>query len=282
MEPEDFVEFCKSIQSDHELNSVDYTLPSAWYGHTPFLRYIIREVRPRTFVELGTHHGHSFFSACNAIKQFDIGCLAYAIDTWKGDEHSGFYGEDIFANFNMRVSRYPFANTIRDTFDSASNIFDNGFIDLLHIDGLHTYNAVKNDFYRWLPKLSKKGILLLHDIFVLGNDFGVNLFWKELKQSFSTIEFTHSYGLGVVVLNPEEHCFPLNSIREFDSESLTLLNASFQSIVAGSLGDLVSTQKESDQNASNLKQHLESLEKQYRSSSFLVKLLVKRLLQREI
>src|SRR6516164_11191273 len=56
---------------------------SAWYGHIPFAGWCMSVVRPRIFVELGTHNGVSYSAFCQAAleAQFDIRC--YAVDTWK-------------------------------------------------------------------------------------------------------------------------------------------------------------------------------------------------------
>jgi hypothetical protein len=82
------------------------------------------------------------------------------------------------------------------------------------IDGLHTYEAAKQDFYSWLPKMRSDGIVLLHDIHVYREDFGVHRLWQQIKGKFKTIELIHGNGLGIVFLSealPEqqEHFYNL-------------------------------------------------------------------------
>jgi hypothetical protein len=127
--------------------------------------------------------------------------LCYAVDHWHGDEHAGLYGEEVFDEVNDYNSRYyrQFSYLLRRSFEDALAQFGDGSIDLLHIDGLHTYDAVAHDFRSWLPKVRDGGIILLHDIAPRHEDFQVWKLWDEIKSEFpDTFEFHHSWGLGVV------------------------------------------------------------------------------------
>src|SRR4030095_8920813 len=166
-------------------------------------------LKPNAVVELGVHNGVSYFSFCQAVKRLNMNTACYAVDTWKGDEHSGFYEEEVFekvADYNAKTfSR--FSTLIRSTFDEAKEYFIDGTIDLLHIDGLHTYEAVKHDFEGWLPKLSENSIVIFHDINVRDRNFGVFKVWDELRQNYPHFQFDFGYGLGILaigkILQPE-------------------------------------------------------------------------------
>ncbi|HEY7974897.1 MAG TPA: class I SAM-dependent methyltransferase, partial [Ktedonobacterales bacterium] len=100
------------------------------------------------------------------------------------------------------TARYADFSTLKQSlFDDAVADFANGSIDLLHIDGLHTYEAVKHDLETWLPKLSARGVIMLHDIAEHSPTFGVWRLWDELKQTYPRhLEFEHGHGLGVVAV----------------------------------------------------------------------------------
>jgi len=116
----------------------------------------------------------------------------YAVDTWRGDEHAGFYTDDIFNEFSSyHDTRYrSFSRLLRSTFDEALQYFKDGSVDLLHIDGLHTYEAVKHDFDTWLPKLSDRAVVLMHDHHVRENHFGVWKLWAELSKRYRILPST--------------------------------------------------------------------------------------------
>ena len=162
---------------------------------------LIQVVNPKTFVELGTHNGCSFFAACQGAElrgeTDDLNFLA--IDSWEGDAHSGKHKPSVLKRFEYYIEKYfPWAGYRRDFFENVAPDFENDSIDLLHIDGLHTYEAVKNDFETWSPKVRDGGIILFHDTHEKAGDFGVWKLWEELKTQYTTIDFPHYHGLGVL------------------------------------------------------------------------------------
>lgn len=195
------------------LNALNYkpqhiyqNLPGmAWIGHIPFAYWLTAHLKPKRFVELGTHGGGSYFAFCESVKKNKLATQCFAIDTWQGDPHLT-YGEDVFNGVNAynKLKYSEFSKLLRMTFDEACEEFEEQSIDILHIDGTHTYEAVKNDFQRWHPKIVNGGVILFHDTQVKENDFGVFKLWDEIKSNSpeNCYEFTHSYGLGIYLKEP--------------------------------------------------------------------------------
>jgi hypothetical protein len=202
--------------------------PSAWVEHVPFAFWLVDVLRPQRIVELGTHNGVSYSAMCQAVKTLALATSCFAIDTWKGDEHAGFYGEEVYRDFAaFHDQRYgAFSQLVRSTFDDALRYFEDRSIDLLHIDGLHTYEAVRHDYESWLPKLADNAVVLLHDTNVRERDFGVFRLWNEISAGRPKFSFLHGYGLGVLgygedypdalhtLFGANEDCRLVSTIRE--------------------------------------------------------------------
>jgi predicted O-methyltransferase YrrM len=139
-------------------------------------------------VDLGVDYGYSTF--CFALPE--IGHI-YGIDSFEGDEHAGIrdtYDYVLEKQKELELNNITF---IKGFFDDVVKTWDKP-IDVLHIDGLHTYEAVKNDFEKWSHFLKEDGIILMHDTMVEG--FGVKDFFKEIQ--LPKTNFNHCNGLGVV------------------------------------------------------------------------------------
>lgn len=175
-------------------------IPTAWRGHRKFAEWLVSSVKPEVTVELGVAWGFSTF--CFAMPR--IGHV-YGIDTFEGDQYTGDYSgsyeyvlhrqEKLLMNDNVTF--------IKGNFDDVVKTWDKK-IDILHIDGDHSYEAVKKDYENWIPHLKENGIVLFHDscVDVLGGrQFGVKRFFEEID--LPKCNFTHTFGLGVVSKNKE-------------------------------------------------------------------------------
>lgn len=173
-----------------------------WHGHMPFAIDLIYLTKPRIIVELGTHFGDSYFAFCQSCKELEIETELYAVDHWRGDLHSGFYDESVFSQVNsFNQNHYENrSKLVRRDFKNAKSHFQNGTIDILHIDGAHDYDSIKYDFNSWKSKVSNPGFVLIHDTLVKERGFGVHKLWDEIRECYHSFEFKFSCGLGVLLL----------------------------------------------------------------------------------
>lgn len=236
-------------------------VPYSWVEHIPFAFKLIEVLSPRVIVELGTHSGNSFCAFNQAVKKLHLNTKCFAIDTWEGDKHSGEYDQTVFIELfeYCKIHYSQTAFLVKKYFDDAIHDFQNQSIDLLHIDGLHTYEAVSNDFYNWLPKLSNQAVVLFHDIEVFESDFGVHKFWKEIKMKYPSLEFLFGNGLGILFVGRSISKDCIVKLSEYESNYLYKQFCSFQ-------GSLIQVKNESYE----LKKEIEKLRKYNNSLFFIV------------
>jgi hypothetical protein len=203
-----------SPRFEYEKSFMDLDRP--WAGHKYFIYDLIRNIKPKVIVELGTERGTSFLSMSQAVKDDKLKTKLYAIDTWEGDVHTGYYNNSVYKNFiKYKINYYSDLDTtvFRKLFDDVISHFKVGSIDILHIDGLHTYDAVKHDYDTWHDKVKPGGVIVFHDICIKKRGFGVYKLWDVLKVNFDTIEFAHSNGLGVLINNNKQFFLKIKSLE---------------------------------------------------------------------
>ena len=171
----------------------------AWTPHLHFAYDLVALLRPAILVELGVDRGESYFAFCQSALENQADTRCFGVDTWKGDQHAGGYDETTFSQVSEhnRANYGSFSTLLRAEFDEALDTFQNETIDLLHLDGLHTEAAVRQDLSRWIPKLRRGGILLVHDVDVRTKGFGVWKVWQELQEQSRSWTFHDGPGLGV-------------------------------------------------------------------------------------
>ena len=180
-------------------------LPPGWNGHIPFAFWLIDILRPALSRRARHPHGQllsGFFarpcSGSEAVRGAMPSTRGAAMIT------PGFTMTAFFVNCALITTC---ATAISPGLCSRPSmmhwrIFRICLIDLLHIDGMHTYEAVKHDFESWLPKLSPRAVVIFHDINVRMADFAVWRFWEEISQQYPSFTFLHSNGLGVLGRRP--------------------------------------------------------------------------------
>lgn len=170
---------------------------SAWNvdpkpGHRKFANWLVENLNPTTVVDLGVDLGYSTFS----FAEVGIGHV-YGIDSFEGDAMIGARNTEEFVNRFKRENFIDNVTFIKGYFSEVAKTWDKK-IDILHIDGLHTYEAVKEDFETWSKWVDPFGVVLFHDTvaFPAVRNYVNSINWPKLN-------FTTSCGLGVVTRNKD-------------------------------------------------------------------------------
>ena len=184
---------------------------SPWSGHRLFAYDYICSMKPDRIVELGSYYGCSAFSFLQALKDNNMQSAFWAVDTWEGDSFTeNDYTENIYQAYREiqnKCFEKQNAHMLRMTFDEAYEKFEDHTIDLLHIDGSHTYEDVKHDFLKWKDRVRQDGVIFFHDVGeddLYGKKMGSHIFWEELKKEYpNTLEFPFSFGLGILFFDKD-------------------------------------------------------------------------------
>jgi hypothetical protein len=177
---------------------------SPWAGHRNFAWDLIGYLAPRRIVELGTHYGCSFWAFCQAVADHGLSTEVIAVDTWEGDPHAGRYEGVYELVVDWLGEHFPHvdARLIRSQFDDAVRDIELGSVDLLHIDGFHSYEAASHDHQTWESRLSPTATVLFHDVDP-ASGYGSAEYWRELCARDGGWTFLHNFGLGVLTRHPE-------------------------------------------------------------------------------
>jgi predicted O-methyltransferase YrrM len=193
-----WLEWIKSDAPIRELATFPEMQGSGWLGlETLAYQLVIRE-RPKVIVELGTYVGLSALAMGAALRDLGEGGQLFAVDSWEGDPHAGFYGDELRIKFIDRRDSLGLGSTIvplKMYFDEARDKVTTP-IDLLHIDGLHTFEAVTHDYETFGPLVRPGGLILFHDVATHFEEMRV--FWSKFQKGRETYTVLYSHGLGIV------------------------------------------------------------------------------------
>lgn len=207
--------FEEDIEKDKKIfHYFGETMKSAWSNHFWFVVPLVRLMKPKVIVELGTDRGYSLLSFFIATKKIE--CKIYGIDSYGsilGKKDPGMKSQTHKDSLKSRlkplletkdtlIKDYDLTDNIEiivDLFSNASKRFENKKIDILHIDGNHSYESVKDDYNHFIKYVNlDEGIILFHDVCRIKHK-GVFDFFNEISENKYWI-YPQS-GLGIVTKN---------------------------------------------------------------------------------
>ena len=134
--------------------------------------------------------------------------LEYTV-LWRGCVAYGFgnrvnLGEQVIDEFRRFHDEHygAFSTLLRADFDKARDQFLDGSVDLLHLAGLSTYEELWRHFESWMPKLSERSVVLVHNTNERGNS-GTWRAWGGLCAKYPHFEFLRGRGLGVLAVGSQ-------------------------------------------------------------------------------
>jgi FkbM family methyltransferase len=193
----------------------------------------------KNVLEIGTYLGGTFYLLCKLSnlngKKISIDC-PYA--TFGSDEVKVKQNE--IDQYLLKFSDNVFV--IRDNSNSPTcleklkNILNGELLDFIFIDGDHTYDGVKSDFEIYKNFLKNEGYIAFHDISShISQDNvknGVCMFWNELKNKYTYVEFNRESfgGIGLVKVAKYKENLNMDVSYEQSSFKLYITNRDFSNL----------------------------------------------------
>lgn len=162
---------------------------------TALIDYFKKRPEPLNVLEIGSASGGTFWLWCQLASPL---AQIISIDLPLGKFNNGrSFQEKLLHEFkkpSQQIHLIRKNSHLPKTESRLNKILDGSELDLLFIDGDHTYEGVKDDFNRYSKYVKPGGLIVLHDIAYHDQvkDCQVDQFWNELKERYSVIEFIDS------------------------------------------------------------------------------------------
>jgi len=163
---------------------------------------------PKYVLEIGTSNGGTLFllsriateDGCVISIDLPLGRYGGGYPAWKRPFYKSFAKKEQTIRLIRADSHEP------ATQEKVVAILQTNKIDLLFIDGDHTYGGVKKDFDMYEPFVKDGGMIVLHDIVPHRQEHGcgVDRYWNEIKEKKEYQEFVENpdqqwAGLGLII-----------------------------------------------------------------------------------
>jgi len=168
---------------------------------------VLKRHPPRYVCEIGTASGGTLFLLAQVCAP---AALLISVDLGLSVERCFVHAR--FATRKQRIVSIRGDSRAPTTVERVRSLLHGHPLNLLFIDGDHSYDAVKADFAHYSPLVAPGGLIVFHDIV---RDFGarcgtptghytggVPVFWEQIKAQHRTLELIEDpeqdgYGIGI-------------------------------------------------------------------------------------
>jgi cephalosporin hydroxylase len=175
----------------------------------PYLQYVMEAFKQKqqiTYLEIGLCCGGSFVLTGNILSQVDIKVNAIGLDLpktplWGGSSIDLSVGiKTLNPLFKYKII---LGNSHRQKIQTkVIQALNGNQVDLLMIDGDHSYHGCLHDFELYAPLVKPGGIIAFHDIvkYKKWKHVEVWLVWDRLSKQYKNHEFisADNYGIGII------------------------------------------------------------------------------------
>lgn len=140
-----------------------------WFVNPSQINAVIKKIRPKTVIEVGSWLGQSTRFIANLI---DSDAKIYCIDTWSGaplptEDEKIAYGNEaqrlrsLYQQFLSNIIHAKLTHKVipirMESIEAAHKL--NLLADLIYIDAAHSEQAVYDDITEWISHLNTNGVL---------------------------------------------------------------------------------------------------------------------------
>ena len=169
----------------------------------------LKQRKLSTIAEIGTARGGTFYAFC---KLAEPDATIVSIDMMGGVGGGGYSPQDQkkFRGYGKTGQSLHFLREdshLDETKQKLAGILGRKKLDVLFIDGDHTYEGVKKDFEMYSPMVKTGGVIVFHDIVFhpYVPECQVDKFWNEIKGKYNVVECikdkdtTPWGGIGIII-----------------------------------------------------------------------------------
>ena len=167
------------------------------------------KLKPRYVLEIGTAQGGNFFLLARSAAR---DATLISLDLPGGPLGGGYsqWKTHVYRRLTLPGQKAFFLRAdshSHTSLEDVKRVLNGNELDLLFIDGDHSYDGVKQDYLMYSPLVRRGGLIAFHDIIPnVVPECTVDRFWTELSQKVPVEEFVENrnqgrMGIGIVRKN---------------------------------------------------------------------------------